>query len=130
MTEPDTPQNTDSCRLSAIFLWESLPASWNYGNNVAGIRWRGACEKGAMPLFKYFLTVGTVLIAALLFTSSYFESKTPAAAARVSVNPTTASLYIPPPPPKSVQPAAAAAATAALDMAPPQRLKPAKTSRH
>jgi hypothetical protein len=81
-----------------------------------------------MPLFKYFLTVGTLLIAVLLAGSSYFESKTPTAAARVSVNPTTASLYFPPPPPKSVQPAATA--TAALDIAPPQRLKPAKASRH
>ena len=81
-----------------------------------------------MPLLGYFLTVGTALIAALLAASPYFESKAPAAAARVSVNPTTASLYIPPPPPKSVQPVATA--TAALDIAPPQRLKPAKASRH
>jgi hypothetical protein len=81
-----------------------------------------------MPILGYFLTVGAALIAALLAVSPYFESKTPSVGARVSVNPTTASLYIPPPPPKSVEPAATA--TAALDVAPPQRLKPAKASRH
>jgi hypothetical protein len=82
-----------------------------------------------MPLLGYFLTVGAALIAALLAASPYFESRSPSAGARVSVNPTTASLYIPPPPPpKSAQPAATA--TAALDITPPQRLKPAKASRH
>ena len=81
-----------------------------------------------MPLLGYFLTVGAALIAALLAVSPYFESKAPSAGARISVNPTTASLYIPPPPPKSVEPAATA--TAALDVAPPQRLKSAKSTKH
>jgi hypothetical protein len=77
-----------------------------------------------MPVLSYFVTVGAALIAALLVASSYFESKSPSAAARVSVTPTTASLYIPVMPSKSIQ--TAASAVAPLDIAPPQRTKPHK----
>ena len=45
-----------------------------------------------MPLFKYFLTVGTVPTAGLLLLSSYLEPASPESGARVAVAPTTASL--------------------------------------
>ena len=77
-----------------------------------------------MPLLSYFVTVGAALIAALYVASSYFESKAPSAAARVSVTPTTASLYIPAMSPKPIQ--TAASTVAPLDIAPPQRTKPHK----
>jgi hypothetical protein len=78
-----------------------------------------------MPVLSYFVTVGAALIAALFVVSSYFEAKSPSAAARVSVTPTTASLYIPPPPTKPIQ--TAATVVAPLDIAPPQRTKAHKT---
>ena len=80
-----------------------------------------------MPLLSYFVTVGAALIAVLYVASSYFESKTPTAGARVSVTPTTASLYIPPLPPQPVQ--AAATAAASLDFGPPAPQKPSKTTK-
>ena len=56
-----------------------------------------------MPLLRYFLTVGIALTAALYAASTYLESQAPGmATARVSVAPTTASLYIPPAPSKPV----------------------------
>ena len=45
-----------------------------------------------MPLFKYFLTVGTILLSALLVLSAHLEPVSSDQAARVSVAPTTASL--------------------------------------
>jgi len=55
-----------------------------------------------MPLFKYFLAVGTVLTLGLFALSAYLEPVKSVAGARVSVAPTTASLvYFAPPPNKS-----------------------------
>jgi hypothetical protein len=45
-----------------------------------------------MPLFKYFVTVGTLLTLGLLALSAYLDPGTADKAARVSVSPTTASL--------------------------------------
>jgi hypothetical protein len=45
-----------------------------------------------MPLFKYFLTVGTVLTLGLFALSAYLEPTRSDTAARVSVAPTTTSL--------------------------------------
>ena len=45
-----------------------------------------------MPLFKYFLTVGTILLSGLFALSEYLEPVSSDAAARVSVAPTTASV--------------------------------------
>jgi len=47
-----------------------------------------------MPLFKYFLTVGTVLTLGLFALSAYLEPVTSVAGARVSVAPTTTSLLV------------------------------------
>jgi len=59
--------------------------------------------------------------------SPYFESKG-AQCRRASLGqPDTASLYIPPPPPKSVEPGCDC--NRAPDVAPPQRLKPAKSTK-
>jgi hypothetical protein len=46
-----------------------------------------------MPLFKYFLTVGTILTAGLFALSAYLEPAPKEGAAKVSVGPTTASLF-------------------------------------
>jgi hypothetical protein len=80
-----------------------------------------------MPLLRYLLAVGTALTAALFAASTYLESQAPSAAARVSVSPTTASLYIPPPPAKPVT--AASATAASLSVTPPP-VKPSKKTRH
>jgi hypothetical protein len=55
-----------------------------------------------MPLFRYFVTVGTVLTASLFAVSAYLEPVSSDAGARVSVAPTTASLmhFAPSPSPK------------------------------
>jgi len=45
-----------------------------------------------MPLFKYFVTVGTLLTLGLFALSAYLDPGTADKAARVSVSPTTASL--------------------------------------
>jgi hypothetical protein len=45
-----------------------------------------------MPLFRYFVTVGTVLTTSLFALSAYLEPISSDAGARVSVAPTTASL--------------------------------------
>jgi len=45
-----------------------------------------------MPLLKYFLTVGAILLTGLLALSAYLDPVSTDAAARVSVAPTTASL--------------------------------------
>jgi hypothetical protein len=45
-----------------------------------------------MPLFRYFITVGTVLTGSLFALNAYLEPVAPNAGARVSVAPTTASL--------------------------------------
>src|SRR5437763_4505308 len=96
--------------------------------SIGNDRWVGlASEKDAMPLLRYFLVVGTILIAALLAASAYLESQVPQTAARVAVNPTTASLYIPPAPANPVSTAPTAAAS--LSFAPPP-VKPAKRARH
>jgi hypothetical protein len=55
-----------------------------------------------MPLFRYFVTVGTILTASLFAISAYLEPISLDAGARVSVAPTTASLiYLAPSPKKS-----------------------------
>jgi len=55
-----------------------------------------------MPLFKYFLTVGTVLTLGLFALSAYLEPVKSVAGARVSVAPITSSLvYLAPAPQKS-----------------------------
>jgi len=46
----------------------------------------------AMPLLRYFVTVGAVLIIGLYALSAYLEPAASVASARVSVAPTTASL--------------------------------------
>jgi hypothetical protein len=57
-----------------------------------------------MPLLKYFLAVGTVLMVGLFAINAYLEPEPSDAAARVSVAPTTATLLTfgtaPSPPPK------------------------------
>ena len=45
-----------------------------------------------MPLLKYFLAVGTVLMVGLFAINAYLEPEPSDAAARVSVAPTTATL--------------------------------------
>jgi hypothetical protein len=45
-----------------------------------------------MPLLKYFITVGTVLVVGLLAISAYLEPNPSETAARVTVAPTTATL--------------------------------------
>jgi hypothetical protein len=45
-----------------------------------------------VPLFRYFVTVGTVLTVSLFALNAYLEPVSPNAGARVSVAPTTASL--------------------------------------
>jgi hypothetical protein len=45
-----------------------------------------------MPLFRYFITVGTILTVGLFALSAYLEPVSSDAGARVSVAPTTASL--------------------------------------
>ena len=45
-----------------------------------------------MPLFRYFITVGTVLTVGLFALSAYLEPVSSDAGARVSVAPTTATL--------------------------------------
>jgi hypothetical protein len=45
-----------------------------------------------MPLLRYFITVGAVLMIGLLWLSFYLEPVASEAGARVSVTPTTASL--------------------------------------
>jgi hypothetical protein len=55
-----------------------------------------------MPLFRYFITVGTVLTVGLFARSAYLEPASTDAGARVSVARTTASLvYFAPSPKKS-----------------------------
>jgi hypothetical protein len=54
-----------------------------------------------MPLFKYFVAVGAFLTLGLFALSAYLEPSSTDAAARVSVTPTTASLYVAPTQPKS-----------------------------
>jgi hypothetical protein len=88
-----------------------------------GIAGGGHLEKDAMPLFKYFLTVGSILTAGLFALSAYLEPRTSDAAARVSAAPTTASLYFAPAPSKPAN------ATASLYVA-PSPSKPAKTTKH
>jgi hypothetical protein len=53
-----------------------------------------------MPLFRYFITVGTVLIVGLIALNAYLEPVSSDAGARVSVSPTTASLFNLAPSPK------------------------------
>jgi hypothetical protein len=54
-----------------------------------------------VPVFKYFLTVGTVLTLGLFALSAYLEPVKSVAGARVSVAPTTTSLvYFAPAPNK------------------------------
>jgi hypothetical protein len=53
-----------------------------------------------MPLFRYFVTVGTVLTVSLFALSAYLEPVSPNAGARVSVAPTAASLVYFAPSPK------------------------------
>ena len=48
-----------------------------------------------MPVFKFFLTVGTVLTSALFALNAYLEPVSSTSGARVSVAPTTASLFMP-----------------------------------
>jgi hypothetical protein len=45
-----------------------------------------------MPLFRYFVTVGTVLTVSLFALNAYLEPAASDAGARVSVAPTTSSL--------------------------------------
>jgi hypothetical protein len=81
-----------------------------------------------MPVLRYFVIVGAVLTAALFAASAYLESRTSTAAARVSVAPTTASLYIPP---ARLQPVSAVSDTSAsLDLAPAAAKPPVKKARH
>jgi len=55
-----------------------------------------------MPLFRYFITVGTALTASLFALHAYLEPIASDAGARVTVAPTTASLvYLAPSPKKS-----------------------------
>ena len=53
-----------------------------------------------MPLFRYFITVGTVLTVGLFALSAYLEPASMVAGARVSVAPTTATLLSFAPPAK------------------------------
>jgi hypothetical protein len=53
-----------------------------------------------MPLFRYFVTVGTVLSVSLFALNAYLAPVSPNAGARVSVAPTTASLVYFSPSPK------------------------------
>ncbi len=53
-----------------------------------------------MPLFRYFITVGTVLTVGLFALSAYLEPVSSDASARVSVAPTTATLLSFAPSPK------------------------------
>jgi hypothetical protein len=73
-----------------------------------------------MPLLKYFIAVGAVLTIGLLWLSSYLEPVASEAGARVSVTPTTASIVAFAP--SSVKPIQIK--TSAVDVAPPQRVKP------
>ncbi len=54
----------------------------------------------SVPLFKYFVTVGVLLTLGLFALSAYLDPTSTDAGARVSVTPTTASLYIAPTQPK------------------------------
>ncbi len=56
-----------------------------------------------MPLFRYFITVGTVLTVSLFALNAYLEPISPSAGARVSVAPTTASLATFAPSPKKLK---------------------------
>lgn len=53
-----------------------------------------------MPLFRYFITVGTILTVGLFALSAYLEPVSSDAGARVSVAPTTATLLSFAPPAK------------------------------
>ena len=77
---------------------------------------------------RYFLTVGTLLTAGLLVVSAYLEAQTTDAAARVSVTPTTASLYIPPARPQPVS--TIADAMPALAAPTPAPAKPGRKPKH
>jgi hypothetical protein len=57
-------------------------------------------ETDFMPLFRYFITVGTVLTVGLFVLNAYLEPVSSDAGARVSVAPTTASLVNLAPAPK------------------------------
>ena len=61
----------------------------------------GLATESAMPLFKYFVTVGTLLTLGLFALSAYLDPVTADKGARVSVSPTTASLVTIAPQPKS-----------------------------
>jgi hypothetical protein len=77
-----------------------------------------------MPLFKYFLTVGTVLAAGLFALSAYLEPTPREGAAKVSVGPTTTSLlYFAPTPTEPIHLSAAKPVN-------PSPSKPAKTAKH
>jgi hypothetical protein len=58
-------------------------------------------ETDFMPLFRYFVTVGTVLTVSLFALNAYLEPAPPNAGLRVSVAPTTASLVYFAPSPKN-----------------------------
>ncbi len=59
---------------------------------ASGNRAKGASENDAMPLFRYFLAVGTVLAVGLVALSAYLEPQPSSAGARMSVSSKTTSL--------------------------------------
>jgi hypothetical protein len=77
-----------------------------------------------MPLFKYFLTAGTILTAVLFALSAYLEPAPGERAAKLSVGPTTASLlYFAPTPSEPIRLSAAKPVS-------PSPSKPIKTAKH
>jgi hypothetical protein len=70
---------------------------------IVGVDDGGASEEDAMPLLKYFLTVGTALTVGLFVLSAYLGPSSSDTAARVSVAPTTATLLVFGPPPSKTK---------------------------